>query len=159
MLKRGIKDFDLIIAYRTFNSGTLSTDYRLLVLNQGKWQRQIFSDKRGHSMEIAKDAFKLCPTNDADCNALFGNLVAGKLFTIEDDRMNPPCTERDTIIKGVKRTYSFGIEDGKQVQIWLITHKKSRRLYYYAPDFYVRYCPYGDRKQLMNLLAILDKGW
>ncbi|MCJ8211285.1 hypothetical protein MUY27_16320 [Mucilaginibacter sp. RS28] len=160
ILKQGVKEYELIIAFRSFTVNPLGTDYRLLILNKGSWQRKLFHDKRGYSMQIKDESFETLPTINATCQALFTRLVAGGLFSIEDDRVYPPCAERDTVIKGVKRTYSFGVQNGRQVQIWLITPKKSRRLYYYAPDFYVNYCPpYEDRRALLKLMDLLNQGW
>lgn len=160
ILKQGIKEYDLIIAFRTFSNKTLQTDYRLLIYNGGKWQKKIFHDKWGSSMQLFNDSFEERPVQPGECEGLFTNLVACHLFTIEDDKVNRICTDRDTIIKGVKRTYSFGVENGTQVQLWLITHKKSRHLYFYAPELYVKYCsPPQDRQDLLKIMAMLNKGW
>lgn len=159
LLRNQVKQFDLLIAVRTHYSWKYDSEYHILVLRNGKWQKMILRNKRSSLAKydppvIVPDKYK------AESDSLYAKLAACNVFNIDDDSVYPTCSEVDTVINGRHRKFQVGIEYAAGYSIWIIRPDKSRQLYYYAPEYFIRYCmPYWDRRNAIDIITLMTHGW
>lgn len=159
VLRNHVKNFDMIIALRTHYNWKYDSDYHLLVSRDGKWQKMNFHNKDG---SLAKyDPPVLVPDKyKAESDTLISRMINKNLFAIDDDDVYPTCSEVDTLVNGKHHKFPIGIDNAAGYSIWIIRKDKSRLLYYYAPEYFIKYCsPYWDRRNAIEIIDMMTKDW
>jgi len=160
LIKAAIPEADIIIAYRIVGIWRLNKEYKLLCLKQGHWYKYFFDASRPVLSAPYGHALTEKATNDSTGRMFYDKLLMNNLLAIEDDTRYPACNAKDTVIHG-KHVYISvgGISDGAECNIWIITKDRSRFLDFYAPDYYLKYCPPGDRKQALKIIDLFNNEW
>ncbi|OKS88327.1 hypothetical protein RG47T_3793 [Mucilaginibacter polytrichastri] len=159
LLRSHVKQFDLIIALRTHYNWKYDADYHLLVHRNGQWQKMNLRNKKG-SLAKFDPPVPVANKFKGEADSLYLKLVANNIFTIDDDDIYPTCNQVDTVINGRHRKFPIGVENAAGYSLWIIKPQKSRLLYYYAPEYFIRYCsPYWDRRNAIDIITLLNHNW
>ncbi|WP_214073703.1 hypothetical protein [Mucilaginibacter sp. dw_454] len=157
----GIKNYDLLLACRAYDNINHTVTFNVMVLKGGHWQKLTYMESvQSIPLSVIEPALKELPTKDAQCDSTYQAMTAAKLFTIDDDSKLPKCNETLDVVDGAKQIVAHSIEDGPEYRIWVATPKKMRYLYYYAPEFFAKFCPNKkDRADAVILAGLFTKGW
>jgi hypothetical protein len=159
VIRSHVKQFDLIIALKTHYNWKYDSDYHMLVLSNGKWQKMNFRNKSG-SLAKYDPPIPIPNKYKGEADSLYSKLVANNVFNIDDDDVYPTCAEVDTVLNGRHKKFPIGVENAAGYMIWIIRPDKSRFLYYYAPEYFIKYCsPYWDRRNAINIITLLNHNW
>ena len=155
-----VKNYDLMLACRSYDNIGHKLNYNVLILKSGHWQRMTAS-VHADNVPLSADepALKPLETTDAQGDAIVTGLANAHFFTITDDNGLPKCNETEDIKNGNKQLVDHSIEDGPEYRIWIATPKKARYLYYYAPEFFAQFC--ADNKERADVVKIVNlfKNW
>ncbi|QQL49301.1 hypothetical protein [Mucilaginibacter ginkgonis] len=157
LIRSSVGSFDLTIALRSFSywSGQYKA-YDVWVVNNGKWKKMVavINDSK---LAAKHEPIKLKNITDiTNGDEILKSFTANRLFEIEDDGVFADCPPRDTLINGKREAIIHRISDAEEYSLYIITQKKSRQLYFYAPEYFHTYCPaFGNRKAFLAFLKAL----
>ncbi len=159
LLRSHVKQFDLIIAFRVHYGWKYESEYHLLVLNNGHWQKMNFHNKRG-SLAKYDPPVPVPDRYKGEADSLYSKMLANNVLTIDDDDVYPACAEADTVINGRHRKFKVGIDNAAAYSFWFIRADKTRQLYFYAPEYFIQYCsPYWDRRNAIDIITLFTRNW
>ncbi|MCC8424816.1 hypothetical protein [Mucilaginibacter sp. UR6-11] len=156
-----IKNYDLILACRSYDNVAHQLAFNVMVLKAGHWQKLSFKQQAETvPLSVTEPRLISSAATDTQCDSLYRKLIAAKLFVIEDDSKLPKCNETLDLVDGRKQLVTHAIEEGPEDRIWLITPSKIRYLYYYAPGYFATFCPTNkDRQDVVKIIGLFNKGW
>ncbi len=151
-----IKNYDLLIACRAYDNVAHNITFNVMVLKSGHWHKLTYKqDVPSAPLSVTEPPLKDAAATDAQCQSVYNDLVADKLFTIDDDSNLPKCNESTDKVDGEEQKVSHSTEDGSEYRIWMITPSKTRYLYYYAPEFFATFCPDNkERKEVVKIVGL-----
>jgi hypothetical protein len=156
-----IKNYDLILACRSYDDVAHQITFNAMVLKSGHWQKLTYTQPAETvPLSVTEPPFKSKPTTDAQCDSIYNKLIAAKLFTIDDDSKLAKCNESEDKVDGRKQIVSHSIEEGPEDRIWIITPSKIKYLYYYAPEYFATFCLTNkDRQDVVKIVRLFNKRW
>jgi hypothetical protein len=156
-----IKNYDLILACRSYDNVAHQITFNVLLLKGNHWQKLSYTQPAETvPLAVTEPPLKNKPATDAQCDSIYKKLIAAKLFTIEDDSKLAKCNETEDKIDGRRQPVTHSIEEGPENRIWIITPSKIRYLYYYAPEYFATFCLTNkDRQDVVKIVGLFNKGW
>lgn len=155
----GVKNYDLLIAYRAYSNWSHEVVYNVLLLKEGHWKKLIYK-LSNRNVLTAKPKVTEKPSTDAECYLLYQKLLKNHLFTVADDSTIPKCDTRKMIVNGKEETVVESINDGEEYSFFIMQPSKMRQLHYYAPATFAKNCPSEkNRQDALKLIALFDKEW
>jgi hypothetical protein len=136
--------FDFIISLRGFSAwGSGMTT--ALAYNKIGWHKIDINTSRFFH-DSSKSEITIVRIKKDNGDSLFQILNENHLFDMQDERAKKTTCD------------SFVLFDGAEYEFEIITKDNYKRLYFYAPEDYYKYCPYPiERKWFINCLKAFAK--
>ena len=154
-----IENYDLILAFRSYSNWSLDQAYSLIILKDNHWRKLSYKLPRyGDPFVMTEHAVDEQTKLDNDCNLLYRKLLANNLYFVPDEEQLPKCDTYKGMVDGKETLIQFQIADGSEHDIYIITPTKTRKLYYYEPATFIKYCPDNiARKNVLSVVSLFNK--